>query len=131
MTLATQEWVPFVQTFEKGFKFPDVNEKTQFCLKAKPNSRPECTKHTLFQIKMVKIYQLTCTDPKRLCDWPALRTSVPSEPNQSHPRCEIVLGSPGDKLVRVVHCCFLVIFWSPKFNTSRRTPKIAANSVLL
>ena len=39
MTSATQEWVPFGQTFEKGFKFPDVSVKNSSV--SKPNQIPD------------------------------------------------------------------------------------------
>ena len=58
MTAATQNWVPFASTCERGYKFADVDVEKIVPCKIKYPISSQREKHTLFQTKMVKIYTL-------------------------------------------------------------------------
>ena len=56
MTSATQEWVPFAQTFEKDFKFSDVNREKIVSSKSQTN----------FQARVHKTYLISDQNDQNL-----------------------------------------------------------------
>ena len=87
MASATQEWVPFAQTFEKGFKFPDVNGKIV-------SSKSQ----TKFQTRVHKTYPISDQNGSKTIPFGAAHTYIAD--NQLIPQnvsiiAAVILGRHG------------------------------------